>query len=506
MGERGETLVLRKNACSGGESSCVDEDLVVRKNGKNGTHHVESVPINGKKKNGEAAPESQTTAACSKTPQLYTWSEISKHNKPKDAWLVLEDKVYDISNWMFKHPGGKDVIASYAGQDATDPFNAFHPELQLSKKYLPAFYIGDLDKNDKPKEGESKEESRARPHFNEALVEDFRKVREEVKKQGLFKPNYWFYAGMLFHILALEALSYVLMLNFGTGWGIWLVCALLMTTAQAQTGWLQHDFGHLSVFSKSKWNHWLHMFTICALKSASAAWWNWRHFLHHAKPNTIFLDPDIKMNHVFVIGKELARRWGLKRRGIMPYSLQHYYWHLIGPPLLLPIYFHVENVLYALLHRKWWDLFWMTTFFVKIFALYGPLLGFWNAFWFYMFFRMIESHWFVYVTQMNHIPMHIDFDKKWDWPTLQNMTTCNVEQSLFNDWFTGHLNFQIEHHLFPTMPRHNYAKANVLVREMFKRNGVTMQTKSLGTAMADIVGSLKTSSDIWYEAYYGHSR
>jgi len=296
------------------------------------------------------------------------------------------------------------------------------------------------------------------------------------------------------------------MLNFGTGWGMWLVCAVLHCTAQTQAGWLQHDFGHLSVFQKSKWNHWLHMLTICHLKSASAAWWNWRHFRHHAKPNTIFKDPDINMNYVFVVGTELAKRWGLKRRGIMPYSLQHYYWHLIGPPLLLPVYFHVENIAYAIRKHKWWDLFWMASFFVKHFALYAPLLGFWNAFWFYMFFRMLESHWFVYVTQMNHLPMNIGFDKNYDWPTLQSMATCNVDQSLFNNWFTGHLNFQVEHHLFPTMPRHNYPKANVLVREMFKKHGVPMQTKSLGTAMADIVASLKTSSDIWYEAYYGHPK
>jgi len=281
---------------------------------------------------------------------------------------------------------------------------------------------------------------------------------------------------------------------------------LLLGTAQTQAGWLQHDFGHLSVFKESKWNHWLHYILICHLKSASRTWWNWRHFLHHAKPNTILHDPDIKASYVFVFGKEMARRWGAKKKGIMPYSVQHHYWHLIGPPLLLPTYFHWENITYAVANRRWWDLFWMMTFFAKHFMLYGPLLGGWGALWFYFLFRVVESHWFVYVTQMNHIPMLIDFDKKYDWPTLQNLTTCNVEQSMFNDWFTGHLNFQLEHHLFPTMPRHNYHKANVLVRAMYKKHNVPMLTKTLGTAMADIIASLKDSSDVWYEAYYGHPR
>jgi fatty acid desaturase len=47
---------------------------------------------------------------------------------------------------------------------------------------------------------------------------------------------------------------------------------------------------------------------------------------------------------------------------------------------------------------------------------------------------------------MSHIPMDIDHDhEEDDWVTLQLKATCNVDSSLFNDWFSGHLNFQIEH-------------------------------------------------------------
>ena len=48
---------------------------------------------------------------------------------------------------------------------------------------------------------------------------------------------------------------------------------------------------------------------------------------------------------------------------------------------------------------------------------------------------------------MNHIPMEVDFEQEDDWVTMQLKSTCNVEQSAFNDWFSGHLNFQIEHQL-----------------------------------------------------------
>ena len=59
--------------------------------------------------------------------------------------------------------------------------------------------------------------------------------------------------------------------------------------------------------------------------------------------------------------------------------------------------------------------------------------------------RLLESHWFTFVTQMSHIPMEIDWDHDNDWLTAQTISTCNVDPSPFNDWFSGHLNFQIEH-------------------------------------------------------------
>lgn len=49
----------------------------------------------------------------------YTWEEIQKHNLRADKWLVIERKVYNISQWAKRHPGGIRVISHYAGEDAT---------------------------------------------------------------------------------------------------------------------------------------------------------------------------------------------------------------------------------------------------------------------------------------------------------------------------------------------------------------------------------------------------
>ncbi|KAG8147788.1 hypothetical protein E2320_000138, partial [Naja naja] len=69
----------------------------------------------------------------------------------------------------------------------------------------------------------------------------------------------------------------------------------------------------------------------------------------------------------------------------------------------------------------------------------------------------------------------------------QLQATCNVNQSFFNDWVTGHLNFQIEHHLFPTMPRHNFWKVSPLVKSMCVKHGIEYQSKPLFIGFTDIV-------------------
>lgn len=49
----------------------------------------------------------------------YTWEEVQKHNRTGDQWLVIERKVYNVSEWTKRHPGGSKVLEHYIGEDAT---------------------------------------------------------------------------------------------------------------------------------------------------------------------------------------------------------------------------------------------------------------------------------------------------------------------------------------------------------------------------------------------------
>lgn len=76
-------------------------------------------------------------------PKKFTLEEVNKHNKKSDAWLVINKKVYNVTNWIDKHPGGK-IIMKGVGKDATQLFLHYkHPNF-VKESILPKYFIGDL--------------------------------------------------------------------------------------------------------------------------------------------------------------------------------------------------------------------------------------------------------------------------------------------------------------------------------------------------------------------------
>uniref|UniRef100_A0A8D0F713 Cytochrome b5 heme-binding domain-containing protein n=1 Tax=Strix occidentalis caurina TaxID=311401 RepID=A0A8D0F713_STROC len=411
----------------------------------------------------------------------FTWEEIGERSgrgpRPQERWLVIERKVYDISHFCRRHPGGSRVISHYAGQDATDPFIAFHLDKALVRKYMSPLLIGEL----------APDQPSFEPSKNKKLVEDFRELRATVEKMGLLNPNRTFFILCLFHILVLDVAAWLTIWYFGASTVPFLCSAVLLGIVQAQAGWLQHDFGHLSVFSKSKWNHWVHKFVIGHLKGAPASWWNHLHFQHHAKPNCFRKDPDVNMHPLFfALGKTLSVELGVQKKKFMPYNHQHKYFFIIGPPALVPLYFQWYIFYFVVQRKQWVDLAWMMSFYIRFFLTYLPLLGVKG---------ILGLH--LLVREGTFLKQHLNVTVFFS----QLQATCNVHQSLFNDWFSGHLNFQIEHHLFPTMPRHNYWKVAPLVKSLCAKHGIEYQCKPLLTAFADIVHSLKDSGELWLDAY-----
>lgn len=84
--------------------------------------------------------------------------EVKKHNKKGDCWVIIHDKVYDVSEFLPEHPGGPGIILKYAGRDATKAFDPVHPGDTLIK-YLPEkFHLGPIDPSTKKKKRPAKEQ------------------------------------------------------------------------------------------------------------------------------------------------------------------------------------------------------------------------------------------------------------------------------------------------------------------------------------------------------------
>lgn len=126
-----------------------------------------------------------------------------------------------------------------------------------------------------------------------AIIQDFHTLRAQAERDGLFRAQPLFFCLHLGHILLLEALAWLIIWLWGTSWTLTFLCSIMLAVAQvtrtllsqsqillqtntktpasllllqSQAGWLQHDFGHLSVFKKSSWNHMLQKFVIGHLK------------------------------------------------------------------------------------------------------------------------------------------------------------------------------------------------------------------------------------------------
>ncbi|XP_004874355.1 fatty acid desaturase 2 isoform X4 [Heterocephalus glaber] len=268
----------------------------------------------------------------------FRWEEIQRHNLRNDQWLVVDRKVYDVTAWSKRHPGGHRVIAHYAGEDATDAFHAFHPDLELVCKFLKPLLVGEL----------APEEPSLDRGKSSEITEDFRALKRMAENMDLFQTDHLFFLLLLAHIVVMESAAWLIISHFGSGWLPTLLTACILATAQAQAGWLQHDYGHLSVYKKSGWNHVVHKFVIGHLKGASANWWNHRHFQHHAKPNIFHKDPDIKMLHVFVLGESQPLEYGKKKLKYLPYNHQHEYFFLrpgLGHQLLCALLLHLHPLL-----------------------------------------------------------------------------------------------------------------------------------------------------------------
>ncbi|XP_057291802.1 cytochrome b5-like [Hydractinia symbiolongicarpus] len=77
-----------------------------------------------------------------------TLDEVKQHNDGKSCWLVIHDKIYDVTKFLEEHPGGEEVLLEVAGGNATAPFEETGHSTD-ARELLEQYYIAELDEKDR---------------------------------------------------------------------------------------------------------------------------------------------------------------------------------------------------------------------------------------------------------------------------------------------------------------------------------------------------------------------
>eukprot|EP00347_Sterkiella_histriomuscorum_P023894 403333018 len=121
-------------------------DTIMEYAGKDGTERFEEA---GHTKGNRLEMETYLVGEY-QAPKVFTkLEEIADHNSPNDLWLLINNKVYDVSN--FKHPGGKEILVQNAGMDATTQFEDINHSVK-ALKLLDDLCIGEFKNPDDDQE------------------------------------------------------------------------------------------------------------------------------------------------------------------------------------------------------------------------------------------------------------------------------------------------------------------------------------------------------------------
>ncbi len=286
---------------------------------------------------------------------------------------------------------------------------------------------------------------------------DFAALAAQVREAGLLRRRPGYYQVKIVLTLAVFAAGWAAVLVVGNSWDT-LALAALLGVMFTQLGFVGHDAGHRQVFGSRRANRWLGLAVGNALIGLSFGWWVAKHNAHHAHPNQVDRDPDI------AYGQVAARADGEKARSAGGREA----WLFFPLMLLRSTGLRVLGVQW-LVRRRDRSAATEALLIVVHTGLYlTAVLWVLPPFKALAFIAVQQAVFSVYLGcsfAPNHKGMPIiAADSEMSFAELQVITARNVTGGRFTSLMLGGLNYQIEHHLFPTMPRANLARAQGLIR------------------------------------------
>ncbi|SOD62734.1 Fatty acid desaturase [Streptomyces zhaozhouensis] len=324
--------------------------------------------------------------------------------------------------------------------------------------------------------------SRSAPSSATPDAGEFTPLSRQVKAERLLERRLGWYAVHLgVNALALALVITAVLLSGDSWWTVLL--AVPMALFSTRTAFIGHDAGHSQIATSRKVNRRLGLFHGNLLLGMSSAWWNDKHNRHHANPNHIDKDPDVGEGVLVWTEGQAEKRTGFAQ------WLTRNQARLFFPLLLLEgIALKVASV-QMVASREGWEgrgraraveASLLVVHFVAYVALLVTAMGPGKALVFALIHHMLFGLHLGAVFAPNHKGMEMpDPDVRWGHLRKQVLTSRNVRGGPFTDWMMGGLNYQIEHHLFPNMPRSNLRKAQPLVRDYCRSIGVSYAETSL---------------------------
>ena len=320
---------------------------------------------------------------------------------------------------------------------------------------------------------------------------DYAQLSRAVKRAGLLRRRPVYYSLKIGLNLVLLAAGWTAFAVLGQSW--WqMVVAVFLAVMFTQTGFIGHDAGHRQISGSKRADDLIGRIHGNLLIGLSYGWWVSKHNRHHAHPNQIGRDPDIGGRAIsFTPGQIQARR----RLGAW---LGRYQARLFFPMLLLEgLHLHIASVR-ALLGRsgkaRWAEAGLLAVhiggYLTAVFVVLSPLQA--------VVFLVVQQGLFGVYMGSSFAPNHkgmpvVGQDEKVDFLRRQVLTSRNIRGSLLTDLALGGLNYQIEHHLFPSMPRPSLRLAQAPVRAFCAQHGIPYTQTGLLASYAQVLRYLHTT-------------
>ena len=269
--------------------------------------------------------------------------------------------------------------------------------------------------------------------------------------------------------------------------------AAVLAVVATQIAFLGHDAAHRQMFRSGRWNDWVSLIIANLLVGISYGWWQSKHNRHHANPNKEGADPDIALTAIAMTPAMATRH----RSRLMRWIVAHQGWYFFPILLLEGASLHTDGIRRVVgrrrIERRWVELSFLAVRLGGLAALVFLVLPPEKA----TAFVAVELAMFGLYMGSSFAPNHIGMPLvsprlKLDFLRRQVLMSRNISGGPLVSIFMGGLNYQIEHHLFPSMARPFLRKAQPLVSAYCAANGVPYTRTNLWQAYRTVISYLNS--------------